>query len=299
MPARPASLPIVTDPFSSPLVSTDWLAARLGDAGLVILDASWYLPAGGRSARAEYLAGHIPSAVFFDLDAASAPIDLPHTLPTAEAFAACAGGLGIASDDRVVVYDGSGANLSAGRVWWMFRAFGHRRVAVLDGGMGKWRAEGRLLQRGVVTRPPALFEAVLEAGRLSSVDDVAAALGDSGRQVVDMRSAGRFEGREPEPRPGLPSGHMPGARNLPYSDLAAPDGTLLPPEALRARLTAAGVLLDRPVIATCGSGTSACAFLLAMEALGLAPGRLYDGSWTEWAGTGRPVEQGPGRRASP
>jgi len=278
------------------LVSTAWLAGRLGQAGLVILDTSWYLPTSGRDARAEFAAAHLPGARFFDLDAASDHTSaLPHMLPPEEAFAAYAGSLGVGAGSAVVVYDGSGTNLSAARVWWMFRAYGHEAVALLDGGLPRWRAEGRPLEAGTRAVTPAPFEARLDRRQVREAREVAAALADGSAQVVDCRPAGRFEGREPEPREGIPSGHMPGARNLPYGDLVGPDGTLLPPTALRARLAAAGIDPARPVIASCGSGTSACSLLLALEQLGAAPGALYDGSWTEWAGSGRPVVTGPAR----
>lgn len=281
--------------FSMPPVVPDaWLAERLGTPGLVVLDASWYLPPTGRNARAEFEAGHLPGARYFDLDAASDPASpLPHTLPSDAAFGAYVGGLGIGSDDAVVVYDGSGTNLSAARAWWMFRAFGHRAVAVLDGGSVRWRAVGRPMDAGAVTAAtPRAFTARLDRGLVRSADDVAAALTQGTAQVVDARSAGRFEGRDPEPRPGLPSGHMAGAVNLPYTDLVGADGLVLPTEEVRARLQRAGLSLDRPVIATCGSGTTACNLLLALERIGAAPGALYDGSWTEWASSGRPVATG-------
>ncbi len=284
-------------PFSIPaVVSTAWLAGRLGDPALVILDTSWYLPTSGRDARAEFTAGHLPGARFFDLDAASDhDTPLPHMLPTEAAFAAYAGALGVGATSAVVVYDGSGTNLSAARVWWMFRAYGHAAVALLDGGLPRWQAEGRPLEAGMPVVAPARFGARLDRGQVRAAAEVAAALADGSAQVVDCRPAGRFEGRDPEPREGIPSGHMPGARNLPYADLVGPDGTLLPPAALRARLLAAGVDPARPVIASCGSGTSACSLLLALEQLGAAPAALFDGSWTEWAGSGRPVVTGPAR----
>ncbi len=282
--------------FSMPPVVPDaWLAERLGTPGLVVLDASWYLPPSGRDARAEFEAGHLPGARWFDLDAASDPASsLPHTLPSDAAFGAYAGSLGIGNDDAVVVYDGSGTNLSAARAWWMFRAFGHRAVALLDGGSARWRAAGRPMERGAVTVAPRAFTARLDRSLVRDAAEVAAALAQGTAQVVDMRSAGRFEGRDPEPRPGLPSGHMAGAVNLPYTDLVGPEGLVLPADEARARLQRAGIVLDRPVIATCGSGTTACNLLLALERIGAAPGALYDGSWTEWAGSGRPVATGSG-----
>lgn len=277
-----------------PVVSAAWLAERLGTPGLVVLDASWYLPAMARDPRAEYAAGHIPGARFFDLDAASdRATQLPHMLAGAAAFGAYVGGLGVGNDDAVVVYDGSGANLSAARVWWMFRVYGHVAVAVLDGGSKRWRAAGRPFDTAVPEIEPRSFEASLDLSRVRSLAQMDAAVHEGEAQIVDMRSAGRFEGREPEPRPELPSGHMAGARNLPFTELVGPDGLMLPLDALRERLGRAGIALDRPVIATCGSGTSACTLLLALERLGAPPAALYDGSWTEWAGAGRPIVTGP------
>lgn len=262
-----------------------------------MLDASWYLPAAGRDARAEHRAARLPGARYFDLDAASEPhSSLPHMLPTAADFGAYAGSLGVGSDDQVIVYDGSGNNLSAARAWWMFRAFGHRAVALLDGGLGRWRAEGRPIVQG--EEPPAVprvCAARLEPTLVRTAAQVAEALLSGSAQVVDVRSAGRFTGRDPEPRPGLPSGHMPGARNLPYTELVDGDGLVLPPDRLRERLRAAGIEAGRPVIATCGSGTTACNLLLALERLGQGGAALYDGSWTEWAGSGRPVTTGEAR----
>jgi len=277
----------------SPLVSTTWLAGHLTRPDLVILDTSWYLPVTGRIAREEYRAGHIPGAVYFDLDRASDPASaLPHMLPTEEQFAAYAGGLGVDSDSAVVVYDASGSNLSAARVWWMFRVFGHDRVAVLDGGLGKWRADGHAVEPGETVRRRTTFSVRLDRSGIRSRSEVSRALATGSAQVVDVRSTGRFAGTESEPRPGLAAGHMPGALNLPYTALVQPDGTVLAPEDLRRTLEAAGISLDRPVIASCGSGVSACSLLLALHCLGRSDAALYDGSWTEWASSGAPVAQG-------
>jgi thiosulfate/3-mercaptopyruvate sulfurtransferase len=281
--------------FSLPsVVTTAWLEDHLEDPRLVILDTSWYLPGSGREALDEFREGHPPGARFFDLDQASDPDSpLPHMMPSPEAFARYVGSLGIGNDSVVVVYDGSGANMSAARVWWMFRAFGHDAVTLLDGGVAKWKAEGRRLEGGAAPQAHRVFRARQPSGRIRTLEEVAAALRTGAAQVVDARSRERFEGSAPEPRPGLASGHMPGAVNLPYADLVHADGTVLGEVELREQLRAAGVRLDRPVVSTCGSGTSACALLLVLHRLGLDDAWLYDGSWTEWAGRGMPIVRGP------
>lgn len=277
----------------SPLVFTTSLAEQLARPGLVILDTSWYLPVTGRVGREEYRAGHIPGAVYFDLDRASDPdSELPHMLPTDELFGSYVGGLGVGSGSDVVVYDGSGNNLSAARAWWMFRAYGHERVFLLDGGLVKWRAEGRAVESGESTRRPAMFRARLDRSQVRDRSAVHDALSSGEAQLLDARSAGRYSAEEPEPRAGLTSGHMPGALNLPYTALVNPDGTAISLEGLRDRMTAAGVRLNQPVIATCGSGVTACNLLLALHRLGHDDATLYDGSWTEWATSGSPVAKG-------
>lgn len=273
------------------LVSTGWLASHLDDPDLRLLDASWYLPTAGRDPRAEYLAAHIPGALFFDLDAASArDTTLPHMLPTPDDFARFVGAMGVGDGSDVVIYDGSGVNLSAARVWWMFRYFGHERVSVLDGGSGLWRAEGRRMESGEQRRSPATFTARPRTAMMRDLPAMRAHVADRDAQVVDMRSAGRFAGRDPEPRPGLQGGHIPGSVNLPFDQLVRADGTVLDEPTLRALLAEAGMTLDRPVVATCGSGTSACALLLNLDRLGVADAALYDGSWSEW-GQGEQVER--------
>lgn len=279
------------------VVSTEWLAKELGRPGLRVIDASWYLPGSGRDAAGDYRAGHIPGAVFFDLDASSDPRSpLPHMLPTEAEFAERMASLGLSDPDDIVVYDGSGVNLSAPRVWWMFRVFGHPRVAVLDGGIGKWRHERRVLETGVVTPSPGHFTARLDRRGVRDLAEIHANIYQGAEQLVDVRSAGRFTGEEPEPRPGLRGGHIPGSINLPFTELVNADGTLLPPDELRRRLLGAGLDLSRPVVATCGSGTSACALVLSLHLLGHTQTAVYDGAWSEWgAREDTPVESRPAR----
>ncbi|HEX9893980.1 MAG TPA: 3-mercaptopyruvate sulfurtransferase [Gemmatimonadales bacterium] len=281
-----------------PIVSGDWLQANLRQPGVVVLDASWYLAHLGRDPRREYLGAHVPGALFYDLDAISDPGSLlPHMFGTPERFAEKMGELGVGDDDLVVTYDGSGANLSAARAWWTFKVFGHDRVAVLDGGFITWQHEGRPVESGPVLRSPARFTPRYRPGLVRSLDEVRAILGSGSEQVVDARSAGRYSGREPEPRPGLRSGHMPGSRNLPYPELVGLDGRLLDRERLTARLRAAGIDLDRPIVTSCGSGVTACALLLVLDHLGHSGHALYDGSWSEWGGPiDTPVVEGAGSR---
>ena len=277
------------------VVPTGWLAARLGAPGLRVIDASWYLPGAGRDAASEYAAGHIPGAVFFDLDANSDPRSpLPHMLPSVAEFAGRMAALGLNDSDQLVVYDGSGVNLSAARVWWTFRTFGHEQVAVLDGGIGKWRREHLPLESGSVTLPAGNFTARLDGSAVRDLSAVSANIHSGSEQLVDVRSQGRFAGQEPEPRPGLRGGHVPGSLNLPFTELVRSDGTVLPPEQLRRRLIKAGIDLARPVIATCGSGTSACALVLSLALVGHTETSVYDGAWAEWGGRAdTPIELQP------
>jgi len=273
-----------------PTVDVEWLAPRLGEAGLVIVDGSWYLPAQNRSAAGEYLAGHIPGAVFADLDQLSdRSSPLPHMLPDPDTLGRAFGMLGIGNDDRVVVYDGSGVTMSAGRLWWMLRVAGHDQVAVLDGGMTAWRGAGHPVQAGWSRWSPRRFEARHRPELVRSLDQVQSSIATSSAQLLDARSRGRFGGSEPEPRPGLRSGHLPGARNLPYPELTGPDGRLLSGEALSARFKAAGIDLTLPVITSCGSGVTACALALGLELMGHRSWSVYDGSWSEWGAAEGPA----------
>jgi thiosulfate/3-mercaptopyruvate sulfurtransferase len=269
-----------TSPF---IIDADWLQSRLGTPGLSIVDASWYLPAHRRNAQAEYEAGHVPGAVFFDQDAVVDPDStLPHALPRPEVFARHVGVMGISADDTIVVYDGPGL-LSAPRVWWMFRVMGVFQVYILDGGLDRWKKEGRPVTTEPTKVAPCVFHADFDESRVVSLDEMKKTVAEKGAQVADARSAGRFAGTEPEPRQGVRSGHMPGAKSLPAASLSS-DGSLLPLDELRAAIERAGLDLDKPVVTSCGSGVTAAVITLALESLGHKDNKLYDGSWTEWGG---------------
>ncbi len=273
------------------LVSTDWLAAHLGDPDLRVVDATWYLPHLKRDARAAFVQAHIPGAVFFDIDAiADRKTTLPHMLPGAEGFGRAVGALGIGDGDRVVVY-GAKNFIASARAWWTFHVFGHENVAVLDGGLPTWRAEGRPLEAGMPTPTPRRFAARFRPELVRDLDRMRANLERRAEQVLDARSAGRFVGTEPEPRPGLRGGHIPGSLNLPYERLCREDGTLVNAAALRGAFEKAGLDLARPVVTTCGSGVSAAVLALGLHVLGRRDVPVYDGSWTEWGGRAdTPVE---------
>ena len=286
---------IHTTALPTPIVSTMWLAQHLGAPHVKLIDASLYLPNANRNARAEFDASHISGAVFADLSVLSderAPF--PHTLLDAARFAERIGALGVGSDDAIVVYDTSGQNFSAPRLWWMLRTFGHDNVAVLDGGFEKWTMESRDVTSEATVVIPATFHATLDALRVRTINDMRANLDAYAAQVVDARSPGRFEATEPEPRAGVRGGHIPGSVNVHYATLVNGDGTLLPPDDLYAIMANAGLDLTKPIIASCGTGVTACAVILALDVLGVRDTAVFDGSWTEWGSApDTPVVTGP------
>lgn len=269
------------------LVSTEWLAGELGKPDLVVFDATKYLPNEPQDGREGFAAAHIPGARYFDIDQVADPdSDLPHMVPTAGRFAKLMEALGVSNGSRVVFYDQKGL-ASAARGWWLMRLFGHEAAAVLDGGLPKWTREKRPVEGGEPPAPPAAgrFVPDFRADRIVGIGDIKRIVRQGGGEalILDARSKGRFDGSAPELRPGLPSGHMPGAANLPYAELLNPDGTMLDPAALRARFEAAGVEAERPVVSSCGSGVTACILTLGLVRAGLPEAAVYDGSWTEWA----------------
>jgi thiosulfate/3-mercaptopyruvate sulfurtransferase len=284
-------------PYAHPeaLVSTEWLAAHLDDPRVRVVDSSFKLPGITPTAKEDYDRGHIPGAVFFDIDDIAEPgTSLPHMIPSPDLFARKMEGLGIGDWDRVVAYDSAGLS-SAGRAWWMLRLLGHREVAILDGGLPKWRAEGRPLDTALPSPPrrrfTPLFDPVLVRDKRTLLEN----LSTRQEQVVDARAAGRFEGTAEETRPGLRRGHIPGSRNLPYDRVTDPQThQLRSAEELSRLFRDAGVALDRPIVASCGSGVTACALAFALHLIGHPGAAVYDGSWSEWGLPGdTPVEPGP------
>ncbi|MCB1417587.1 MAG: 3-mercaptopyruvate sulfurtransferase [Notoacmeibacter sp.] len=263
------------------IVTADWLHHRLGQPGLTVIDASWYLPAQNRDPKAEYDTAHIPGAIFFDHDLVVEPgVDLPHALPSPLEFERHVSSMGITAHDTIVIYDGPGF-FSAPRAWWLFRTFGARDVHVLDGGLDRWKAEGRPITDKPTHCAGAFFKIDFDKNAVVTHGEMREIVGKGLAQVADARPAGRFAGRDPEPRPGVRGGHMPGAVNVPALELSK-DGSLLPPDQLRARFEAAGIDWGKPVVTSCGSGITAAVLSLALHEAGHGQNRLYDGSWTEW-----------------
>jgi thiosulfate/3-mercaptopyruvate sulfurtransferase len=285
----------MTSPTDDPLVSTDWLAAHLGDPHVKIIDASYKMPGVLPLPSDDFLAAHIPGAVFFNVNTIADPNDpRPHMYPGAEQFARDVSALGISSDDTVVAYD-SGAWVAAPRAWWMFLSFGHPNVRVLDGGLQKWKAEGRAVASGAVTPKPGKFRARLDPRYVRSKQQLLDNLQTNCEQLVDARPRARFEGTVVEPWPGRRSGHIPGSRNVPYAELFdARTGAMKPLDELRKAFTGAGIDMTRPIVTTCGSGVSALVLTLALYRLGVRGTALYDGSWAEWGlPDGPPIATGP------
>lgn len=269
--------------MDTPFVTTEWLANHLSDPDLVVVDASWHMPNAARNAQAEYLAGHIPGAVFFDIDGiADTTTNLPHMLPSPADFAHMVGALGISDQSTIVIYDELGL-FSAPRVWWTFRTMGARDVRILAGGGPKWRAEKRAVQTGTVTRRPAIFEARFDPRRVADFETVRARSHDHAAQIADARPAPRFHAEQPEPRPGLRGGHIPGSTNVPVG-LLTENGQMRPAAELRQIFADRGVDTAKPIITSCGSGITAATLALALEVSGAGNVAVYDGSWTEWGG---------------
>jgi len=266
------------------LVSTEWLAEHINAPDVRIVDASWYMPAENRNPEAEYQEEHIPGAVRFDIDEiADTDSDLPHMMPSAEKFSSRMRKVGVGDGNRVVVYDG-GMMMSAARVWWMLRTFGHNDVAILDGGLNKWKAEGRALEDLPPVPRERHFTARLNTTMIRYADQMLANIDSKKEQVIDARSQARFDGIAPEPREGLRGGHIPGSMCVSFMDVLDDDKTMLPAAALKDAFSNAGVDLKKPIAATCGSGVSAAMLAFALHLIGHRQTAVYDGSWTEWGG---------------
>lgn len=272
--------------MSNDIVSTEWLEAHLNSPDIAILDASWHLPTAKRDPKQEFLAAHIPGAQFFDIDELSdTSSPLPHMLPSPEKFSSRMRKMGVGDGKRVIAYDSAGL-FSAARCWWMLKVFGHDDVAVLDGGLKKWLAEGRPTEDGPALKPQERhFTARSRPFMVRDMKEVATALASGTAQVADARSGTRFRGEEVEPRPGVRAGHMPGAKNVHYASLLNPDGTLKSKDAIAETFRAAGIDLAKPVITSCGSGVTAAILTLGLTLIGAKDHALYDGSWTEWGGS--------------
>jgi thiosulfate/3-mercaptopyruvate sulfurtransferase len=277
-----------------PLVTTEWLADELGKPDLIVFDATKYLPNEPKDGKTEFLATHILGARYFDIDeVADQDTDLPHMVPTPGRFAKLMVAMGVSNTSRLIFYDQKGL-ASAARGWWLMRLFGHDNATVLDGGLPKWRAEGRPVQSGEALVPrPAEFRPDFRARKLRAIGDVLQNVGTRAELVLDARAVDRFTGATPEPRAGMRGGHIPGSASLPYTDLLNADGTFRPIEALRARFAAAGMDASKAPVTSCGSGVTACILTLGLALAGLPEGAVYDGSWTEWGGRAdTPVEAG-------
>ncbi|MEO0962477.1 MAG: 3-mercaptopyruvate sulfurtransferase [Pseudomonadota bacterium] len=286
-----AAAPGMDDPRT--LVSVKWVRDHISDPNLVLLDASWHMPAAERDPQAEYANGHIPGARFFDIDAISdTSSPLPHMLPAAETFASSVSSLGISNTDQIVVYDTVGL-FSAARAWWMFRAMGHDKVAVMDGGLPAWLAAGGTTTDAEEQFECSAYEARLSSRAVTSLSAMQAASEGASHVILDARPAGRFDGSQPEPRPGLPSGHMPKATSLPFSNVVTAEGFLMSPPDLENLFAGLGVGPDKDIITTCGSGVTAAILTLALARIGVEDTSLYDGSWTQWGSAdGCPIETG-------